>query len=154
MFNAAEDVAFAAETGAAAALDAPVELFEAFECLELFVELCELAAEAVLPAPVLVPALLAVLGALVVAAPAEPPPTVITVGPFAEVVEPLFSPIRTPTPRASSSVAMPAIRVVEDDWDMRRRRLGGVACARAGVASAPDATEKRGLPRRSPHSVQ
>jgi hypothetical protein len=59
-------------------------------------------------------------------------------------------PMRTPTPIAISSVAIPAIRVAPSDgrrpWD-GERAASGAGC---GVA----ARENRGSPRRSPHSRQ
>jgi hypothetical protein len=58
------------------------------------------------------------------------------------------SPIRTPTPRASSNVAIPARSVVLDD---QPERGGGTTACSTGLL---DSSVNRGLPRRVPHSTQ
>jgi hypothetical protein len=77
---------------------------------------------------------------------AAPAPLMYTVG-AGDVFEP-DSPIRTPTPRASSNVAIPASRVVLDDQPERR---GGTTACSTGLL---DSSVNRGLPRRVPHSTQ
>jgi hypothetical protein len=73
-----------------------------------------------------------------------PTPLMYTFGPGLEP----DSPIRTPTPRASSNVATQASRVVLDGQP--ERRGGTTACSTALLASSVN----RGLPRRVPHSTQ
>ncbi len=148
--TAAAEGAFDAETGA---LAVAFELgFAAFELL-----LPVGAAAPVDPVgrapPLLV---LGVVVALVTVPPLLAAGTLITVGFWATGAGALFSPISTPTPSASRSVATPAINVVDADAVMRVRCRRGRwgSWAPDGALELAAGAVNRGLPRRSPQSMQ